>query len=992
MTRRLCTVVLLLLVVACEQLTVHGPVGSATITVSALQSGEVLLSGEMTRSLEELDSSGLTEGDDLALLRQLGQFDLRELPVDAGSWYLVTLDGGVDYDSDENGEVDNAAGVVLGPVRGLVTGAQIKSGGHMFGVLSEAAWQWVREHYAVLTPDELQAALDEFAASLVGDVLTLGSPGVNYADLLAWNPLYFGDSYYLGPPEALDELQGAIAEGADDATRLAIVLEMTPLSVPVGASDAWFREDVSPNVAQGICGVCHLESGIAGQGPHSLVPTSNPDHLEVNDAMYRVLVESLGAEGILTYAVGGNGHQGLQQLFPGTTEYAAFETYLTLLEGSNSGGTDPQSLLQGFSLATPGETLRRASLLLAGSLPSEEDIAAVSAGDEETLRFMIRFLMQGEGFHRFLLEGANDRLLTDKWIDNLLVEIFFAPYYPDLVNRLAELGDSGQTNEAYRLIQGASFGLARQPLELIAYVVEQEMPYTEILTADYTMVNPQLALAYGSAVSFDDDENIDQWQVGSVESYIRIDDSLVYQPADTTGAYVSGGLPTDYPQAGLLNTPGWLARYPSTDTNRNRARSRWTWYHFLGFDIEGSAPRTTDPEALADTDNPTLKNPNCTVCHEVMDPVAGAYQNYGDTGFYKNQPGGIDSLPRTYKRDRGLEEPYVFGETWYNDMRDPGFETAVYANQQSTLQNLALDMVADSRFATATVKFWWPALMGEEVATPPAEETDLDYAERLALFQAQSESIESLASGFAAGFDGGAPYNLKDLLVELVMSDWFRLDAADETASASAGLESVGTGKLLTPEQLDRKTEAVTGFRWYESEERGVTSSRLTDDFRLFYGGIDSDGVTRRATEMTSLMTTVVEAQPLQMACVLVGFEFQWPITARQIFTEIEKQQHEANDEPALRRQLVAMHERFLGETLTADDPEIDRALALFTETRAARVENGYPPRLNGSDEESCPFFFIDTTGWDLDDPDHTLNTWISMLIYYMTDYRYVYE
>ena len=110
-----------------------------------------------------------------------------------------------------------------------------------------------------------------------------------------------------------------------------------------------------------------------------------------------------------------------------------------------------------------------------------------------------------------------------------------------------------------------------------------------------------------------------------------------------------GPLHTDYPHAGILNTTVFLQRYPSTATNRNRARSRWTYYHFLGLDIEKSAPRTTDPEALADTNNPTLFNPACTVCHQVLDPVAGAFQNYGDEGFYRDQWEGLDSLDGHYK-------------------------------------------------------------------------------------------------------------------------------------------------------------------------------------------------------------------------------------------------------------------------------------------------------------------------------------------------------
>ena len=61
------------------------------------------------------------------------------------------------------------------------------------------------------------------------------------------------------------------------------------------------------------------------------------------------------------------------------------------------------------------------------------------------------------------------------------------------------------------------------------------------------------------------------------------------------------------------------------------------------------------------------------------------------------------------------------------------------------------------------------------------------------------------------------------------------------------------------------------------------------------------------------------------------------------------------------------------------DHPEINRALALFTETRLARIENGYPAELDGSNEESCPFFLLNVSGWDLSDPQHSLNSWVNL-------------
>ena len=179
-------------------------------------------------------------------------------------------------------------------------------------------------------------------------------------------------------------------------------------------------------------------------------------------------------------------------------------------------------------------------------------------------------------------------------------------------------------------------------MELIAHVAMNDRPYTEILTADYIMANPWAAEGYGARTRFEDSEDVHEFKPSRIVSYYREGEGFVSEfnralLGGSTRIVDRGPLRTDYPHAGILNTTSFLLRYPTTATNRNRARSRWTYYHFLGLDIEKSASRTTDPVALADTNNPTMHNPACTVCHTVLDPVAGTFQNYGDDGFYKDQ-------------------------------------------------------------------------------------------------------------------------------------------------------------------------------------------------------------------------------------------------------------------------------------------------------------------------------------------------------------------
>ena len=131
------------------------------------------------------------------------------------------------------------------------------------------------------------------------------------------------------------------------------------------------------------------------------------------------------------------------------------------------------------------------------------------------------------------------------------------------------------------------------------------------------------------------------------------------------------------------------------------------------------------------------------------------------------------------------------------------------------MQWLARQIVADPRFAEATVKFWWPALMGREVARPPEAEGDADFEGQLLAASAQGAEVKRLAQGFRGGFHGGPAYNLKDLLVEIVLSKWFRADRViDADPVRRAALRHAGAKRLLTPEELARKTAAVTGVQW----------------------------------------------------------------------------------------------------------------------------------------------------------------------------------
>ncbi len=809
---------------------------------------------------------------------------------------------------------------------------------------------------------------------------------------------------------------------------------------PVETAEEVFRTLISGPILQTKCINCHVEGGVSGNTRLVFVTDADADHMATNLSVFEAFLAEVedGADLILN-KVQGVSHGGGIQLASGTEEFLSMERFLGLLEGEEVGSVaiTPANLFDGVKMASRRNILWRAAIIFAGRIPTDQEYQSIIGASADEFRAAIRNLMQGPEFHEFLTRGANDRLLTDRRLTDVLMGDGEG-FYVELTNRLYRLWQaasaSGEYGEYHTWRSGVNYGAGRAPVELIAHVVESDRPYTEILTADYVMANPPAAEAYGAVTEFENPQNVHEFRPSEIARYYRSDDSKVVESVDGMPARIvdAGNLATDYPHAGVLNTHAFLNRYPTTATNRNRARSRWTYYHFLGLDVEKSAPRTTDPEALADTKNPTMNNPACTVCHAVLDPIAGAFQNYGDDGYYRDQWGGVDSLDGHYKEGAGslqkievegdayqtrqtieqtvwlepgsrlsirhyqnngcgdagdescgrdlriddfhirdlqgrivdriewseLDESceydgaynegsgseddhyqwwgwscyeipvelavadayvleisvwadqsgdevtwfelgaslYQYGDTWYRAMRSPGFDGELVPDADHSLQWLAERVVTDQRFAEATVKFWWPAIMGREIAGPPEDESDADFAGKLLGSAAQHAEVLRLARGFRRGF-GAGPHNLKDLLVEMVMSPWFRAAGqSDGDAVRAVALRDAGARRLLTPEELAAKTAALTGFQLGRSarpqavphqQRRGLLTSE--SGYRLLYGGIDSEGITDRAREMTPIMASVVQSHALESSCPIVLREFYLlPDERRQLFEGID--------------------------------------------------------------------------------------------------------
>ena len=690
-----------------------------------------------------------------------------------------------------------------------------------------------------------------------------------------------------------------------------IPIRWSSVAAPADSASTVFREYLSEQVVQSRCIKCHVQGGLSEYTRLVFEPSSVADHRSRNQAVLERFVSTVpsGADLILD-KIRGVSHGGATQVPSGTAEFANMERFLRLLDGATAGTTiSPETLFDGVTMASPARTLRRAALIFAGRTPTQEEIDSVRDGSATSLRQAIKGLMQGKGFHAFLIRASNDRLLTDRHLFSVF-DLRTETDFVDLANlqwRAAEEAirrgyERAIDDPAYEAWEAQTqYGLARAPLELIAHVVENDLPYTEILTADYIMANPFAAKGYGASTRFDVPVSQSQFRPSKIVNYFRSDYSKTSEFDVRYGTRIinSGSLDTTYPQAGILNTRVFLRRYPTTASNRNRARARWTLFHFLGVDVERLAARPTDPAALTDTGNPTMRNPSCTVCHAVMDPVAGAFQNYDEGGAYKSAFGGADSLPDSYKFSLdGTPSLYRPGDTWYRDMVSPGFEGELAPNPDSSVQWLASKIAADSRFASGSVKFWWPAVMGREVSGAPRVTTGLVSQGELLASQAQALEVRRLAAAFRVGIEGGSPYNARDLLAEMALSPWFRAESiASEDALRKAALRDAGAERLLSPEELARKTDSITGYRWGRRTSGFIHEVGNLDGegigkggpYELLYGGIDSDGMSRRARSVTPLMAAVAQGHAIRTSCAIVQREFfLWGENRRLLFDGID--------------------------------------------------------------------------------------------------------
>jgi hypothetical protein len=601
------------------------------------------------------------------------------------------------------------------------------------------------------------------------------------------------------------------------------------------------------------------------------------------------------------------------------------------------------------------QTLRKASLSIAGRLPDTFEQQVVKKNGQAGLEDVLEQMMKEEPFYDRLKEIYNDVLLTDRYlIDGTM--IIDSDRYPTR-QFYEQLGDAP---EAVASRYGADHGIGREPLNIIAHVVRNDRNFGEILTADYTLVN-----AY------------------SAQSYGLLDLTFVGNPFDVNNL-IEVKL-QNHKHAGLLTTPSFLNRFPTSATNRNRHRSRYTYKYFMDVDVLllGTRPLTTSNIA---GDTPTMTDPACVSCHDTVDPLAGLYQSWDDEGRLR---------PREWPKD--MFEPGLAGEKYKSDGKtDP-------------LQWAAQRIIKQPGFVRAAVRTVFKGLTGQDPIGLPASdafETPEGQAQ-LAALDAQTAVFNEIGTRFK-----DSNMNLKVVVKNIILSPYFRAKNVKESADPVRALEykDLGMGRMLTPEMLNRKVKTMLALDRYWGRPEALRNDEYlisNDQYLIYYGGIDSNTTTTRITSPNGISVNVARRMSNELACRAVALDLSVKKDRRALFPSVDAGTLPENvdDESveagkasnAVRENIRYLHSRFLDESLSSEDPEIERTYALFMET----LREGRQAVASGEESEDLPnecrgtrdsWTEEEVNGGLAKDPDYTVRAWMAVVSYLMADYKFIYE
>jgi hypothetical protein len=515
---------------------------------------------------------------------------------------------------------------------------------------------------------------------------------------------------------------------------------------------------------------------------------------------------------------------------------------------------DPDPVTQDVFTLSATDHLVRASMALRGLRPSEADMDAVAA-DPDALPGII---------DRYLQEDSFGETLRDMHDEVFQVRPFFFWFPPR--------GEFAETHQA-----AFNDSAAESPLRLIEHVVMNDRPYSEIVTANYTVADRIVAYIWGMEYDGDGQEWVEtRWPEPGRE------------------------------HAGLLTDSRVWMRHYSTPLNANRSRANLVSKAFLCFDfldndinVSGNID-LTDPEALKNT----VRRPECASCHQSLDPLAAAFWEFE----FFTAPGTIPAYPYSH-----FKPEYKTYRPYFTD-RDPGY----FGKPMNSMAMLGRHIAQDPRFSACAVRrfySWLHQVPMDEV--PQAELADLQR--------------DFLASNM----------NARQLARQIVLAESFRFShtTRDDAPESFARLQKVRPRQLsrMMEDLIGFRWTITFPF---PLEFLGASSDYgevdLLGDHLLGYevlgGGIDDFIVTQPVHTLNPTSSLVFDNLAREAAAFVVQRDLVQGAPAQDRLLLVDPDEA---DPDAIRAELARLHKRLFAEVVDPDDETVELSYALFSDALA---------------------------------------------------------
>ena len=689
---------------------------------------------------------------------------------------------------------------------------------------------------------------------------------------------------------------------------------------------------------------------------------------------------------------------------------------------------------------------------LVSKIPTQDEVAAFEANNKDEI--LDRWL-DSEAFYTRLMQIYNDQMHTDRYHSRFERESNYRNGRD--LNVVCDPGQSGTCNntsdarERYYanvnwwndlsneglLADLTNDAVASEPLQIIRYVAKNDRPFSEILTADYAMVN-----AYSARSLEPNDINGDPLQLSAFAQFdmpmidVEVSDETTMELTTIQAKDVShvkevfkelnvlrssdlqlrpgGGSDDDYrefietypqdprdflpvkltqdgialPHAGILTTKAFLNNYTTTPTNMNRARARFVYKLFAATDIlalEGNRDASLiDFSDSIGAMDPTKTNEDCLVCHRRIDPVADGFKNWLYSGVYKNESCSISNssyqcstIPNVGIGFEG-ETAQIFGSQ------------SVDAN---ALQWLAEKVSDNPLFAKSVAVTLFTGFTGRELLHADTQKGS-DY-------QASYVQQQNLISAMVNAYKNN-DQNIKAVVKLLLNSDYY---LAESVTGSTDDYQVIGSDRLLSPDRMQEKIYAITDHKWSQTE--------VDDSFRMhlgnrstwrLYGGLDHNNTKTMPNEQGGIMVAMQYRMANEIACFMSAQDFYRSPENRKLFELIDYEPAKSNtngsvyvaSETQVRQTLVNLHLKLWHKDVTVDSPEVDMAFELYQSV----LQTGQQKRLVNELSENLSY--LCRVDYDPDsnellsgenrvyrDQSYVIRTWAAVMNYFLKDFEF---